>query len=38
MLQKTFSCEGKRTHVRPRHQWEDNMKLDLNEIECESAD
>jgi hypothetical protein len=30
--------EGKRTLVRPRHRWEDNIKLDLREIGLEGVD
>jgi hypothetical protein len=26
--------EGKRPLGRPRHRWEDNIKMDLTEIEC----
>jgi hypothetical protein len=26
--------EGKRPLVRPRRRWEDNIKMDLQEIEC----
>jgi len=26
--------KGKRTHGRPRIRWEDNIKLDLQELEC----
>jgi hypothetical protein len=26
--------EGKRPLVRPRHRWEDNIKVDLQEMEC----
>jgi hypothetical protein len=25
-------CEGKRPLIRPRHRWEDNIKMDLGEI------
>jgi len=25
--------EGKRPHGRPRHRWEDNIKMDLQEVE-----
>jgi hypothetical protein len=28
--------EGKRPLERPRHRWEDNMKMDLQEMECAS--
>jgi hypothetical protein len=30
--------EGKRPLGRPRHRWEDNIKLDLKELECEDMD
>ena len=30
--------EGKRLHGRPRHGWEDNIKMDLQEVECEGMD
>ena len=26
--------EGKRPLGRPRHRWEDNIKMDLQEVEC----
>ena len=26
--------EGKRPHWRPRHRWEDNIKMDLQEVGC----
>jgi hypothetical protein len=26
--------EGKRSLVRPRHRWENNIKLDLQEVGC----
>jgi hypothetical protein len=26
--------EGKRQLGRPRHRWEDNIKMDLQEVEC----
>ena len=26
--------EGKSTLGRPRHRWEDNIKMDLQEVEC----
>ena len=26
--------EGKRPVARPRHRWEDNIKIDLQEVEC----
>jgi hypothetical protein len=29
--------EGKRPRGRPRHSWEDNIKLDLREIEIDEA-
>jgi hypothetical protein len=30
--------EGKRQHGRPRHRWEDNIRMDLNEIEGNGVD
>jgi len=30
--------EGKRSLGRPRRKWEDNIKLDLQEVGCESMD
>jgi hypothetical protein len=30
--------EGKRLLGRPRHRWEDRMKMDLREIGCEGVD
>ena len=30
--------EGKRPFERPRHRWEDNMKMDLQEMECGGMD
>jgi hypothetical protein len=30
--------EGKRPLVRPRRRWEDNIKLDLEEVRCEGLD
>jgi len=30
--------EGKRLFGRPRLRWEDNIKMDLQEVECESMD
>jgi len=30
--------EGKRSLVRPRHRWEDNIKMDLQEVECRGMD
>ena len=30
--------EGKRLLVRPRLIWEDNIKMDLQEVECGSVD
>jgi len=30
--------EGKRPLGRPRHRWEDNMKMDLQEVQCGSMD
>jgi hypothetical protein len=29
--------EGKRTLGRPRHRWEDNIKMDLREVEIDWA-
>jgi len=30
--------EGKRPLGRPRFRWEDNIKMDLQEVECEGVD
>jgi hypothetical protein len=30
--------EGKRPLGRPRHRWEDNIKMDLQQVECGSMD
>jgi hypothetical protein len=30
--------EGKRPLGRPRHRWEDNIKADLQEVDCEGMD
>jgi hypothetical protein len=30
--------EGKRTLGRPRHRWEDNIKMDLQQVGCEGMD
>ena len=30
--------EGKRPLGRPRHRWEDNIKIDLQEVECRDMD
>ena len=30
--------KGKRPLGRPRHKWEDNIKMDLQEVGCEGAD
>ena len=30
--------EGKRPLERSRHRWEDNIKMDLQEVECGSVD
>jgi len=30
--------EGKRPFGRPRHRWEDNIKLDLQEVGCGGMD
>ena len=30
--------EGKRAHERPRHRWEDNIKMDLQEVGCGGVD
>ena len=30
--------EGKRALGRPRHRWEDNIKMDLREVGCDPAD
>ena len=31
-------CEGKRPLGRPRHRWEDNIKIDLQEVGCGRLD
>ena len=31
-------CEGNRPHGRPRHRWEDNIKMDLQEVGCGGMD
>jgi len=30
--------EGQRPHGRPRHRWEDNIKMDLQEVGCGDLD
>ena len=30
--------EGKRPLGRPRHRWEDNIKMDLREVGCDPGD
>ena len=30
--------EGRRPLGRPRHRWEDNIKMDLQEVGCEGVD
>jgi hypothetical protein len=30
--------DGKRPLTRPRHRWEDNIKMDIQEVECEDMD
>ena len=30
--------EGKRPLGRPRHRWENNIKMDLQEVDCEGMD
>jgi len=30
--------EGKRPLGRPRHRWEDNIKMDMQEVGCEGMD
>jgi hypothetical protein len=30
--------EGKRPLGRPRHRWEDNIKMDIQEVECGGMD
>jgi hypothetical protein len=30
--------EGKRLLGRPRHRWEDNIKMDFQEVECGGTD
>ena len=32
------SSEGKRPLGRPRRRWEDNIKIDLQEVECKGMD
>jgi hypothetical protein len=32
------SPEEKRPLARPRHRWEDNIKMDLQEVGCEGVD
>jgi hypothetical protein len=32
------TTDGKRPLGRPRHRWEDNMKMDVQEVECECMD
>jgi hypothetical protein len=34
----TGKTEGKKPFVRPRHRWEDNIKMDLIEIGWKSVD
>jgi hypothetical protein len=31
-------CEGKRQLGRPRRRWEDNIKMDLQEVDCGCMD
>jgi hypothetical protein len=31
-------AEGMRTLARPRHRWEDNIKMDLQEVGCGGMD
>ena len=31
-------CEGERPLGRPRHRWEDNIKIDLQEVGCGGMD
>jgi hypothetical protein len=31
-------CEGKRPFGRPRHRWEDDIKMDLQEVGCGGMD
>jgi hypothetical protein len=31
-------CKGKRPLGRPRRRWEDNIKMDLQEVECNGMD
>ena len=33
-----LQAEGKRQLGRPRHRWEDNIKMDLQEVGCEGMD
>jgi hypothetical protein len=30
--------KGKKTHGRSRHKWDDNIKMDLQEVGCEGMD
>ena len=30
--------EGERSLVRPRRRWEDNIKMDLREVDCDPGD
>jgi len=38
ILRIPMNPEGKRPLVRPRRGWEDNIKIDLQEVECEGID
>jgi hypothetical protein len=31
-------CEGRRPLARPRHRWEDNIKMDVQEMGCGGMD
>jgi len=37
-IQKKFSHEEKKSLVRPRYKWEDNINLDFKEIGCKCVD
>ena len=35
---ESWKAEGKRPLGRPRHRWEDNIKMDLQEVGCGAMD